>query len=276
MTISIHGRFNQCQNAITTDTINSNKPLLAKDIKGVNNIQKEISSNKTWKTVAAISGTVLLGTGVFTLVSWLAPGSTALVSANGTNAENTLINNAISHDASPRNPLWDHVDNITGIELNIVTSKNETFSDNLTIEPHRIFTAATSFRDSVRAMLFNDYMKLVSTAGAGGINRHFSHSLEMAISKGEKVANLFNRLVINNARSEEFSPQNIDAMKKIVDRLMDEVQHLKEYKGNMDNRIKKRIKFDQDTAKEWHAYFQSSFNKIDEMINALLEFKHGH
>lgn len=276
MTAFIHGTPNPYQPTTSNDTTNSNKPLLGKDIKGVNNVQKEITSNKTWKAAVAITGTALLGTGVFTLVSWLAPGSTALAAANGTNAESTLINNAISHDTSFRNPVWNQLENKTGIELNIVTSKNETFSHNLTFEPHRIFTVAINFRDSVRALLFNDYMKLVSTAGAGGINRHFFHSLEMAISKGEKLANLFNRLVINNARSGEFSPQNIDAMKKIVDRLMDEIQHLKEYKDNMDNRIKKRIKFDPDAAKEWHAYFQASFEKIDNMINYLLKFKHGH
>lgn len=267
---------NPYQPTTIDETKNSGKLLLTKIINKVVNVSEQISSNKKWIAGAVLTGVGIIGMMALALSSRFAPNSTGVDGAHGTteNAEKSLINNAINHTPSLNNPTWEQLDNITGIEITVVTSKKETFSDNLIIEPNRIFAVAASFRDSVKTLLFTNYMKLISTASAGGINRYFYHSLKITISKGEKIATHFNRLVIKNARSREFSPQNIDAMKKIVDRLADEIQHLNEYKQNMADRMNKRIEFTQDTANEWHAYFQASFEKINEMINSLLKFKH--
>ncbi|WP_416410754.1 hypothetical protein [Pantoea sp. App145] len=272
----IHGFTHPYQTTTIDTTSYSDKLLLKNNINKVSNISEGISSSKVCRAVVALTGISLLGTAVAAFSSWFASSTTGLTAAAGTmrHPESELINNAISSNASFRNPAWDQLDNMTTMEINVVTSKGEMFSDNLKIEPHSIFAVATSFRDSVREILFNNYMKLKVTAGPGGIKSYFFHSLKMAISKGEKITTSFNNLMMENARSNVFSPQNIDAMRKIVHRLTDEIQHLKRYKDDIANRMKKRSDFGPHTARKWHAYFQSSFKKIDEMINALLEFKH--
>lgn len=268
----IHVSTNSYRSTTINEKNNSEKPLLKNHINKVMSTSEKISSNIKWIAGAGLTLVGVIGTMALAFSSRV----TGLDVAHGKiqNAEKTLINNAMSDNSSFSNPTWNQLNNMTNIEVHVVTSKNETFSDSLTIELHRIFAAATSFRDFARAMLFDDYMKLKAEAGPGGIKSFFFHSIGIAISKGKEIATSFNELIINNAKHRNFSPQDIDEMKKIVDRLTDEVQHLEGYKDDIGKRMRKKSDFGPNTARKWHNYFQSSFNKIDEMINALLAFKH--
>lgn len=267
---------NPYQPTTIDETKNSGKLLLTKIINKVVNVSEQISSNKKWIASAVLTGVGIIGMMALALSSRFAPSSTGVDGAHGTteNAEKSLINSAINYTPSLNNPTWEQLDNITGIEITVVTSKKETFSGNLIIEPYSIFAVAASFRDSVRAVLFDNYMALKAQAGPGGIKSYFFHSIKFAISKGKEIATSFNDLIMENAQSRKFSPQDIDAMRKIVDRLTDEIQHLKGYRDNIKRRMSKKSDFGPNTARKWHNYFQSSFNKIDDMINALFAFKH--